>query len=114
MWREMPVEGDQWTLTQGDRLCGVITVHEVDQPWVSGRWTPTAEFALWAGLFERDLALVRADSWDEVGVADFEEVQAAIRQALQLRYPDGRTVPEFLLHVDGSTAWFRWNAEPDD
>ena len=26
--------------------------------------------------------------------------------------PDGRPVPEFLLHVDGDDAWWRWSDEP--
>lgn len=34
--------------------------------------------------------------------------------AEELRYPDGREVPEFLLHVDGEDAWWRWSDEPFD
>jgi hypothetical protein len=31
-----------------------------------------------------------------------------------LWYPDGREVPEFLLHLDGSVAWWRWSDEHFD
>lgn len=26
--------------------------------------------------------------------------------------PDGRPVPEFLLHIEGADAWLRWSDEP--
>ena len=74
---------------------------------------PRAGFAPLAPLFERQLALTRVDNWDDAGVADFEAVSAEIRQAVELRYPDGRIVPEFLLHIEGDEAWFRWSDEPD-
>ena len=108
----MPVEGDEWALTHHGLRCGVITVRGIDQPWVLGTWAPTAEFAPLAPLFERDLAVSRADNWDDAGVADLEGVWAEIRKAVDLHYPDGRIVPEFLLHIDGTDAWFRWNDEP--
>ncbi|MBX6751337.1 MAG: hypothetical protein IRY85_17015 [Micromonosporaceae bacterium] len=31
-----------------------------------------------------------------------------------LRNPEGRDVPEFLLHIDGDQAWWRWSDEPFD
>jgi hypothetical protein len=31
-----------------------------------------------------------------------------------LTYPDGRDVPEYLLHIDGDEAWWRWSDEPFD
>jgi hypothetical protein len=42
----------------------------------------------------------------------WEAAYAAIRATLTLRYPHGGEVPEFLLHVDGDTAWRRWSDEP--
>jgi hypothetical protein len=31
---------------------------------------------------------------------------------VSLAAPDGHLVPEFLLHIDGSEAWWRWSDEP--
>ncbi|GIJ13108.1 hypothetical protein Van01_63220 [Micromonospora andamanensis] len=44
------------------------------------------------------------------GCAPYETV----RNAVTLRYPDGQEVPEFLLHLDGDEAWWRWSDEPFD
>ena len=44
----------------------------------------------------------------------WEAAQERIRATCTLRYPDGRTVPEFLLHVDGADAWWRWLDKPFD
>ncbi len=38
----------------------------------------------------------------------------AIRTVVTLRYPEGHEVPEFLLHIDGDVAWWRWSDEPFD
>lgn len=109
----MPDIGDEWTLKHRGLRCGVITVREIDQPWLWGTWTPTADFAPLTPLFERQLVVTRADNWDDAGVAELEAVHAEIRQAVELHYPDGRIVPEFLLHIEGDEAWFRWSDEPD-
>ncbi|MEV6847472.1 hypothetical protein [Actinoplanes sp. NPDC051411] len=34
--------------------------------------------------------------------------------AVTLRYPEGNEVPEFLLHIQGDEAWWRWSDEPFD
>jgi hypothetical protein len=41
-----------------------------------------------------------------------EAAYARIRKAVTLLYPEGRPVPELLLHVDGGDAWWRWTDEP--
>ena len=44
----------------------------------------------------------------------WQAVQHKIRQTTWMSYPDGSPVPEFLLHIDGSEAWWRWSNEPFD
>ncbi len=41
----------------------------------------------------------------------WERAYDAVQAAVVLRYPGGGDVPEFLLHVDGDEAWWRWNDE---
>jgi hypothetical protein len=59
-------------------------------------------------LFEEELrALEHIDG-------DLGSWQAAcdrIRAAVSLHCPESRPVPEFLLHVDGQDAWWRWSDE---
>jgi hypothetical protein len=44
--------------------------------------------------------------------ASWEAAYDAVREAVVLRYPDGKEVPEFLLHVDDHEAWWRWADGP--
>jgi hypothetical protein len=47
-------------------------------------------------------------------VEPWERANEAVRSAVILRYPQGDKVLEFLLHIDGDDAWWRWNDEPID
>jgi hypothetical protein len=100
----------RWTLTSGADLLGAIDVRDSDFPWLSGVWTPTREFDSVAPLFRHELELL--DGIDD-GVDEWEAAYAKVCEAVTLHYPDGRVVPEFLLHIDGAKAWFRWSDEPD-
>ncbi len=93
----------------GATLMGVIAVRDADFPWVSGLWTPTDAFEQVAPLFRRELELLedidrRAEEYDAAYLK--------IRAVVTLHYPDGREVPEFLLHIDGLEARFRWSDKP--
>jgi hypothetical protein len=37
-----------------------------------------------------------------------------IRSETKLTDPDGREVPEYLVHIEGAAAWWRWSDEPFD
>lgn len=62
-------------------------------------------------LFAEELRLLdsieeNADAWDQA--------YGAVLATVTLRHPDGRDVPEFLLHIDGDEAWWRWSDESFD
>jgi hypothetical protein len=42
---------------------------------------------------------------------EWDRIYGRIADALSLLPPRG-PVPEFLLHVEGDEAWFRWSDEP--
>ncbi|MDH6437755.1 hypothetical protein M2158_006296 [Streptomyces sp. SAI-144] len=42
-----------------------------------------------------------------------EEAYDEVRRRVSLHAPGG-PVPEFLLHIEGDRAWFRWSDEPFD
>jgi hypothetical protein len=105
----------QWTLWRGEELAGTITIDDGDFPWLEGTWAPAAAFSELEPLFRDELRLLleseekNGDGWEE-----WERAYDRIRAVVQLRYPEGGVVPEFLLHVDvdEQRAWFRWNDEP--
>ncbi|MFB7914797.1 hypothetical protein [Streptomyces sp. NPDC056061] len=101
--------GETWLVRREQELVGEISVDETDFPWLSGRFAPGPAFAVVQPLFARDLELMEFNDdehWDE-----WEKVYDEIRQAVSLTSPSG-PVPEFLLHIDGDRAWFRWSDTP--
>lgn len=103
----MGFDGEIWHVRRGTDSVGEILIEEADFPWLSGRFTAGPAFAEVAGLFARELTLAESDdAWDE-----WEAAYDEIRRHLSLFSPDG-PVPEFLLHISGNHAWFRWSDEP--
>lgn len=102
---------ETWTLHRGDQLVARLVVTGGDFPWLNARVEACDGFAEVRPLFVEELRLMNdADRDGTAWGAQYE----AIRRSVTLRYPDGRDVPEFLLHVDGDHAWWRWNDEPFD
>ncbi|MEV7437425.1 hypothetical protein [Streptomyces griseoviridis] len=89
-------------------VIGEILIDDADFPWLSGTFTPGPGFDAVRDLFARELALAQGaeERWEE-----WEKVYAEIERQVSLSSPDG-PVPEFLLHIDGGKAWFRWSDEP--
>jgi len=100
-----------WTLYRGQERLADLTVVEADFPWVTARVTAHPGLVELLPLFAAELRLTDADDYDDNA---WEVVYRQLRDAVQLRYPDGNEVPEFLLHLDGETAWWRWSDEPFD
>lgn len=106
--------GEVWQLRRGDAVIGEITVTEADFPWLRGTLTPRDGFAEVAPLFAEELALTEAfeDDNSEETIAAWEAVHDQIAATMTLAGPSG-PVAEFLLHIDGTEAWFRWIDSPN-
>ncbi|WP_327673888.1 hypothetical protein [Kitasatospora sp. NBC_00458] len=102
----MGFEGQVWRLVRQDDSVGEIVVEEADFPWLYGRFIPGTAFPDVEPLFTRSLALSEAEAWEA-----FDDVHEEITKAVSLISPSG-PVAEFLLHIQGDTAWFRWSDEP--
>ncbi|MET7641485.1 hypothetical protein [Streptomyces sp. NPDC005438] len=100
--------GEVWRLVRGTRPLGEIEVREVDFPWLVGRFTPDAGFEEVRSLFEAELSLLEEG---EDGTGVWVEAYQRLRDEVTLIAPDGQR-PEFLLHIEGHTAWFRWSTAP--
>jgi len=99
--------GEVWRVRSGEREVGEILIDDADFPWLSGRFTAGEAYGAVRELFARELALAeRDDDWEE-----WETAYQEITRRVSLSSPDG-PVPEFLLHIEGDRAWFRWSDEP--
>lgn len=88
--RHKPVRnGDVWTLHHGGKLVAELVVTGLDWPWVHARVVARPGFDELRPLFDEEFAY------------------SAVRDAVTMRYPDGRDVAEFLLQIDGDVAWWR-------
>jgi hypothetical protein len=76
------------------------------------QFAPEPGFAELAPLFQREVELV--DSAGDLDVDAWEAVQAEIRRTVALVKPDGQEAADFILHIRGSEASFRWSDEPRD
>ncbi|MEU6198797.1 hypothetical protein [Streptomyces sp. NPDC047061] len=102
----MGFEGEVWQVRGGQEPVGEIAIDEADFPWLHGTFTPGPGFAGVQDLFARELVLADDEDWEA-----WEEVHDEIHRQVSLISPDG-PVPEFLLHIEGDRAWFRWSDEP--
>jgi hypothetical protein len=104
---------EAWRLYAGDELVADLVVTRGDFPWLHATVEANAGFERYRDLFAKELAASEAaaetDSWSAADIYHYR-----IRAELRLVAPDGREVPEFLLHVDESEAWWRWSDEPFD
>jgi hypothetical protein len=103
--------GEQWELREGSSVIGVITVDEQDFPWLSGSFAARPGFARWAAVFAESSRMLDelADVDDPEGWARWEALYDRISSALTLVAPS-EPVADFLLHIDGSHASFRWTS----
>ncbi|WP_345593000.1 hypothetical protein [Streptomyces marokkonensis] len=107
--RAAPDAGEGVEEAEAGAEVGEILIDEADFPWLSGRFRAGPAFDAVQDLFARELALVERD--DEGHWEEWETVYAEIERRVRLVSPDG-PVAEFLLHIEGERAWFRWSDEP--
>lgn len=101
----------RWVLKANGRVVGTIDVTASDFPWLIGRFEPEAEFAEFKDAFAEELALVEGGDFDQ-NLARWEKLYLAIQDRLRLQGPDGVAVAEYVLHIDGERAWFRFSDQP--
>lgn len=105
--RRAPEAGRATDAEFGD--IGEIVIDDADFPWLSGRFRAGPGYGAVRDLFARELALAEAD--DAEHWTHWEAAYAEIERRVRLVSPEG-PVAEFLLHIRGDRAWFRWSDEP--
>jgi hypothetical protein len=101
-------ESQKWQLLRGDRVIAHLIVYGGDFPWLNARVLPKEGFEEVHPIFEDELRLLD----DEDNIERWEGAYYSVRAEVKLAAPDGHLVPEFLLHIDGSEAWWRWSDTP--
>ena len=101
-----------WTLHRRDdgRILADLVITGGDFPWLNARVEPRDGLADVLPLFAEELLRLEVDDDTE----SWERAYDAIRAVVTLRYPAGHEVPEFLLHIEGDEAWWRWSDDPFD
>jgi len=101
---------DVWQLADGERTIARLVVTGSDFPWLHARVEPHDGFEDIRPMFDDELRLL--DPLDDDHVSEWEDAYRRVRQSLSLIKPDGHAVPEFLLHIEGLQAWWRWSDTP--
>jgi hypothetical protein len=97
----MPERPDIWLLARGEDPIAELVVEQLDRPWVRGRVVPWDGFT---SLFDRDQRFAaRVAEAPGPWAHAYQELRGEVR----LIRPDGREVPNFLLHIEGRRASWR-------
>jgi hypothetical protein len=80
----------------------------MDFPWLIASVQASPRFEDVRGVFDEEASLMDAG---DPGPA-WDAIFARIRADFELLRPDGFSVPEFILHIEGDWASWRWNDEP--
>ena len=98
---------DVWTLFAGNDVVADLGVTGGSFPWLEARVEARPAFDGIRPLFDAEWAASQVEDWDRA-----DELYRQINAALRLADPDGVEVAEFLLHIQGDDAWWRWSYEP--
>lgn len=101
---------DVWRLHHGGRVVASLHVTEADFPWLRAHVEPLDGFEALAPLLAEEARLA-ADA-EEQATPQWVVARDRLRAATRLTRPDGREVTDYLLHVDGTEAWWRSGEEP--
>jgi hypothetical protein len=96
---------DSWALMLHGELLATLVLKNIDQPFYCCALKREAAFAGYEALFASLKDLVERDQ--------FEELESGLHAIAEMGFalkPDNGDAPirEFLLHIDGDTAWFRY------
>ncbi|MCC7103974.1 MAG: hypothetical protein IT307_02410 [Chloroflexi bacterium] len=94
-----------WRLCLDNAVLGRLMRRDTDRPWTNCDFEPTDAFERVKPAFDEELQLLNAgwmDDWEEA----YERI-AALGMTLEDENT-GEKITEFLLHIDGKDAWFRW------
>jgi hypothetical protein len=99
-----------WELHQEGRAVARLHVTEADFPWLNATVERCDGYEHVEQLFQEELRQLNLLEDEET--PEWTATYERIRFEMRLIDPSGRAVAEFLLHIDGDQAWWRWEDEP--
>ncbi len=87
-------------------VLGVLAVRDLDFPWINCAFEPTPAFAEVQPLFEAEAAIGPDD--EDAWIAAYEAIMALNLRLIDAVNGDDLGEGEFLLHIDGDQAQFRY------
>ena len=97
---------NQWELKKGGELLGVLTEQNIHQPWINCKFQASPAFALYEGLFAEEIRLLNRDEM-ELRQQAYQKIDE-LELALEPLNEGGETIKDFILHIDGDRAQFRY------
>jgi len=99
-------ESQIWQLVSANgTLFGTLTLERHNMPWYDCHFVSAVSFEQVAVLFAAERRLLDADDMDAWAAA-YEKIDAL---ELELHPAEGgSTIKDFLLHIHGQKAWFRY------
>jgi len=106
----MITNGEVWRLHHGDTEIARFRVTGADFPWMHADVEALPAFEEFRPWFAGQEQAIDDEDYERA-----DALSARIRNTLAMTFPDGRPVPEFMLHVhDDDTAGWRWHDQPFD
>jgi hypothetical protein len=95
---------------QGETQLGTLVVDDMDMPWFYCDFVPEAAFEAVRPLFEREIAIIEAETGDvevdqDPWILAWQDIEAL---GLSLIRDKGEPIDRLLLHINGNRAWFRY------
>ena len=101
------VNDSVWRLHHAGRVVAELPVTEASFPWLAATVVALPGFEQVAGLFAAEAGLL--DALGDEETAEWTAAYEEIRDQTSLADPTGRFAAEYLLHIDGDRAWWRWS-----
>lgn len=98
-----------WKLYARDDVVAELVVTGGDFPWLEARVEPRPGLERYRALFDAEWAASQAEDWEAA-----DRIYGQFQRELRLVDANGVEVAEFLLHIQGRDAWWRWSYEPFD
>lgn len=95
----------EFYLKRDEELLGVLRAKRTDFPWLICEFEGTAPFKSVQPLFDEELSLLETDRMDAWEFA-YNRIKALGLRLIDAK--DEMDIGEFLLHIRGDEAWFRY------
>lgn len=95
-----------YMLKHGSAVLGTLQPYDSDFPWINCKFEPTASYASFKPLFDAE----RQDLEKDADMNQWEKLyQKIVDLGVYLEAADNsEKIEEFLLHIEGDKAWFRY------